>query len=395
MEKILKIEKMVHKGFGMAHIDEGTAFIAGVISGETVKARIIKKNSKIFYAEVLKILEPSPFRRNPICPFYSICGGCNWMHIDYERQIFFKKEIFLECLARIGKISQIPSVITFSSKEFNYRRRVQIKIDYHKKTAGFYKKNTNEIVSVTSCPILCEPLNDFLSQIPNYLSFLPYSIKQIKAIYGGAFLNSKKDFSPIASFPQVSGLSCDETIIDVDSRIFYVRGNSFFQSNIFLCNKIALCALDWIKGESFCDLYSGLGFFSAFAYKNFCKGYAVDNQEEHIILAKKNFEANKIYNVAPVVKSSDIFLSDLINKKEKIDCIIVDPPRNGLTKKVRHFISVLSPNSILYVSCEPATMSRDIGFFVNLNGYKIVKSALFDFYPQTHHIECALLLYKE
>jgi 23S rRNA (uracil1939-C5)-methyltransferase len=394
METILKIEKLVHGGLGLSRTEQGIVFVADVLPGETVRAVMERPMAGQARAACSEVIEPSVSRRLPPCPLAGVCGGCDWLHIEYKKQLSIKEEIFRECLVRTGKIKDIPDITAHASPEFGYRRRVQVKIDRVKGTAGFYKRKSNEVISVSHCPLLCDSLNDFLSRLPNHLSTFPKKTEQVKAIAGTAPEPQKitKGYSLVASSPVIQGFTVERTEIQVESLRFSVAGSSFFQSNIFLCGPLGRYAAEWLEGESFCDLYGGAGFFSAFVAPRFSGGILVDNEESHVAEAKSNFAENGITNVSSVAQTAAVFVETLGRGNKKPTCVIVDPPRTGLDERTRLGISKILPPVILYVSCDPATQARDAGFFVNAHGYRIEKAALFDFYPQTHHLETVLLL---
>lgn len=393
MEQILKIEKLVHGGRGLSRTSSGVVFVSGALPGETVRANINASSGGVPAAECIEVIEPSPDRCVPACPHAGLCGGCDWLHIDCGRQLAIKREIFSECLVRTGKLKDIPDIRVHASPELAYRRRVQFQIDPVKNIAGFFKKRSNEVVAISRCPLLCDPLNLLLSQLPPHIKALRKDIVQIKAIAGTERSGlDKQALFAIASSPVVPGVTAASAVIQIESYHFAVSGNGFFQSNLFLTGALGLCAQEWLSGEVFWDLYGGTGFFSVFAAPRFSSGVLIDNEQNHVASARMNFAANGISHVSPIAKTAAQFVETARRNGKKPDCIIFDPPRTGLDIKVRRGIAELLPRTLLYVSCDPATQARDAGFFVNKCGYRLEKAALFDFYPQTHHMETALLL---
>jgi 23S rRNA (uracil1939-C5)-methyltransferase len=396
MEKILTIEKLIHGGLGLSRTEHGIVFVSDVLPGETVRATMERPVAGQARAVCTEVIEPSVSRRQPPCPLAGVCGGCNWLHIEYQKQLSIKKEIFRECLIRTGKLHDIPDIATHASPEFGYRRRVQIKIDRTKSVAGFYKKKSTEVVPVSRCPLLCDSLNFFLSNLPKHISTFPKTLQQVKAVAGEApeLQKVNKGYSLVASSPVIQGITGKRTEVHVESFRFAVSGNSFFQSNIFLCGALGHCASEWLSGETFCDLYGGTGFFSAFVAPRFLSGMLVDNEESHVAEAIKNLAENGIVTVSSIAQTAAGFVEALGRGNKKPTCIIVDPPRTGLDERVRLGIAKILPPVIFYVSCDPATQARDAGYFVNTHGYHVEKAALFDFYPQTHHLETVLLLQR-
>ncbi|HUI91825.1 MAG TPA: hypothetical protein VLX68_06205 [Chitinivibrionales bacterium] len=396
MEKILFIEKLVHGGFGLSRTDQGIVFVSGVVPGETVRATVQPHASGHAPAACTGVIESSSSRRKPPCALAGVCGGCDWLHIEYSRQLSIKEEIFRECLARIGKIGNVPDIAVTASPEFGYRRRIQVKIDREKGIAGFFKKKSNEIVSVSCCPLLCDSLNHFLSGLPKHLSTFPKNTKQVKVVAGTEPDPQKgsEGFSSVATLPVIQGVTRASTAVQVESLRFLISGSNFFQSNLFLCGPLGRYAAACVQGEWFCDLYGGTGFLSAFVAPRFSRGTLVDNKENHVAEAKRNLSENGITTVSAVAQTVAAFVEGLAHGEKRPDCIIVDPPRTGMDEEVRRGMAKILPTVVFYVSCDPATQARDAGFFVNRCGYRITKAALFDFYPQTHHLETVLVLQR-
>jgi 23S rRNA (uracil1939-C5)-methyltransferase len=394
METKLKVEKMVHGGFGLCRTDNGVVFVSDGLPGETVRAVVERPVGGQAHASALEILVPSPFRRKPACPLAGICGGCDWLHIEYKAQVTMKLEIFRECLKRIGKIDDAPEITVCESPEFEYRRRVQFKVDQLRNTAGFFRRKSSEVVAIAHCPILFGELNNLLAHLPSCMAALPKGIAQLKAICGtGAKIAANSSIFPaVASSPVLPGCTVPTTEIETQGRRFVVDGESFFQSNRFLCGTMGQWAADLLEGETLWDLFGGSGFFSVFLGKRFGKGVLVDNEQCHIAAARKNLQANGIAGITTEATTAAQFLCASAQAKDRPECIVVDPPREGLQKNVRELLAAVAPSTLLYVSCDPATQARDAGFLIKKCGYAIDKAALFDCYPQTHHLETMLLL---
>jgi 23S rRNA (uracil1939-C5)-methyltransferase len=173
---------------------------------------------------------------------------------------------------------------------------------------------------------------------------------------------------------------------------FSASGKGFFQANLFLTEKLGMLAAEWCSGETFFDLYGGSGFFSVFAAPRFSRGFCVDAEHNHVVMAQETFQRNGIASVTAEKSTAFDFLRRAINNKLKADCCIVDPPRTGLERGVAALLADRGPTYILYVSCDPATQARDAGYLINQCGYTCEKAALIDCYPQTHHLETVMLL---
>ncbi len=378
---LLYIEKLIFGGLGLSRTKDGVVFVEQVIPGETVEAEIVGEKSHTPVAYPVKIIEKSPLRRKSPCKYYGICGGCNFQYLEYFQQLNSKKDMFIECLQRIGKINDIPDIELFDSPEWEYRIRAQIKVDLEKENLGFFKKKTNEVVSIEQCPLLVPEINTVFRKQKEVVSNLTNRIKQIKIIAGD---------DNVTAFPVIPDITKNQAKIKVSNRVFSVTGESFFQGNRFLLEKMGTWAKPYVKGNFFIDMFGGIGFFSIILGDKFSRGLLIENNTPQVKCAQRNFAENKMSHIDTEAISAEKYLSR--KNPPKTDCLIVDPPRPGLTRKVREGIRDLQPESILYISCNPSTQARDVGFFTKKCGYTIKKAALFDLYPQTHHMETGLLL---
>lgn len=380
----LEIEKLVYGGYGLARTEDGVVLIENVIPGEVVKANIIGKKGGVPVGVSSEFQETSPHRKEPRCKYVGDCGGCNWQHIKYDQQIQYKKDIFIDCLTRIGKLKNFPDIEIVSSPQWEYRIRAQLKVDIEKKCMGFFRRKTNDVIAIDNCPLLDPQINVLLKNQKEIIPALPKNIKQLKVIAGTD--------NSITSKPLIEGFTQSEAVINIGKLNFIATGNSFFQGNKYLLEKLGAWAEPSVSGEFFIDMFGGLGFFSIMLGKNFSGGLLVESIDKQVELAKTNFTNNGIDHITAKAISAEMFFEEESNKLQKPDLIIVDPPRPGLTKKVREGIRDLKPHTVLYVSCNPSTQARDVEFFVNKCGCTIERGALFDLYPQTHHMETLLFL---
>ena len=380
----LVIEKLVYGGYGLARTEDGVILVENVLPGEAVKANVIGKKGGVSVGIPYEFIEVSPHRKEPRCKYVGECGGCNWQHIEYARQLNYKRDIFIDCLTRIGKIRDIPEIEIVSSSEWEYRIRAQLKVDVEKRCMGFFRRKTNDVKAIDDCPLLDPQINVLLENQEEIISALPKNTKQLKVIAGTD--------NSITSKPHIEGFTQSEAIINVGKFKFIVTGNSFFQGNRFLLEKLGAWAESSVSGEFFIDMFGGLGFFSIMLGKKFSRGLLVESLEKQVELAKRNFFNNSIDHITAKAITAEAFFEEESNKIPKPDLVIVDPPRPGLTRKVREGIHDLKPRAVVYVSCNPSTQARDVEFFVNKCGYTIERGALFDLYPQTHHMESVLFL---
>lgn len=378
MQKIT-VEKMVFGGHGLARTDSGVLFVENGMPGEILDVVPESKKHDCVIVKPVRFVKTSDHRREPPCRYSGVCGGCDWLFIDYSQQLLFKRDIFIDCLRRIGKLDNLPEPEVFGSPEFRYRLRAQIKIGDNG-ICGFYRKKSNDIVSINHCPLLCDQINELLKNIPVISDKV--NCGNLKLIAGD---------SSITSDPVLSGVTFSSAIITVAGYKFNVTGDSFFQSNRFLLEKLGTWAIPHVRGRTCVDLYGGTGFFSVMLSSGFEKGILIESVQNQVTAAQRNFEANRLNQFKAVHAEAEQVKGIIAGVP---DLLIIDPPRPGLTRKAREQIAMIGAKKILYVSCNPSTQSRDVGFFVKSCGFRILNMALFDLYPNTHHMETAILLEK-
>ena len=364
----IKAEKIVFGGDCIGKIDGKTVFISGMLPGEKAKIKILQSKKDYDKAIATEIIESSPHRVSPKCPFYGKCGGCNLQIADSQYQITLRKEIFTDCLKRSLKddFSKIPEIQVVTSKDFGYRNRFQFVM------GGLQEKSQNKTVKIDFCPIAVEKVN--------------YLLKNNR-------IPTTKD--RLFVFDDKTSLDTETYSVDVlDCKItFDVRG--FFQSNISMLEKtIPLLIKDFEnlpENSRLLDMYAGVGTLSCFAQKFFKEIYLVEHNKKALAFAKENLENNNTSESSSKKKiltfpqSGEKFVSTKW-AKESFDVLIIDPPRSGIEKPVLSWIVDKKIPLIRYLSCDPVTHSRDAKILIEA-GYQCKKLYLLDFYPQTSHIE--------
>ena len=384
--KELAIEKLVFGGMGLARTDSGIVFVEKALPGEIVQAELSGKKGGIPIYTVKEIITSSPARTTPSCQYFGICGGCDWQYIDYDNQVNLKTEIFKECIKRTGKIESMPEIEIYKSPAWKYRIRAQLKTDKKIPAMGFYKKQTREIIKINECPLLSYNLNKLLLNQEKILQGLPGGTKELKVFEGN---------DNIASFPLARPFTKKITKKTIGTAEFVVSGKDFFQGNKFLIEKMGIWSKESLKGDFFIDVFGGTGLFSVLHGNNFKNGILIETGKAQIKRAQINLKANNINNINAKLISAESFFTEIYKTLPQPDCIILDPPRPGISKIVRNAIINIAPPLILYISCNPSTQARDIGILARQAGYRIIKAAIFDLYPQTHHIETGLLLQRQ
>jgi len=378
----LTADKMLSDGFAMARTDKGIVFVDGLLPGETGEVERSGKKGGVKFFETKKVLQESPHRRKPDCHFFSRCGGCSWLHIAYEGQLEYKVDIFNDAMTRIGKLENYPQPEVFSGEEFGYRQRVQFKVDRRKGQVGFFKRKSNAVVAVNKCPLLTDALNEQLAD-PKPILRTPNKKRGMMMFDTG---------NGLISNPVVEGVSEESGKINVGKYSFALTGSSFFQGNKFLVEEMATWCNEEVQGEKLLDLFGGVGLFSLFHGSKFKSTTLVEMSEKMATKAQEGFVENGFDTGKAIGSSSEDFFKTVT--AGDFDTVIVDPPREGLSNEVRGGIEKLKPNTVLYISCNPSTQARDLSYFVKSCGYEIKKTALFDLYPNTPHVESGVLLVR-
>ncbi len=374
-EIILEIEKLIPGGEGLGRFEGKVVFVPGVLPGESVSVQIIEDKKDFARGEALAILKPSPQREKPLCPHYGLCGGCNFMHIKYASQLAFKVEIVSETLRRTAGIIW-ENISIEAGAPWEYRNRLQL----HRlpnQSLGFMGRGSNTPLAVEHCAVAPRALDELL-QTKNHD---PKSIADRFPVWvdeNGVTLNTEKE-NP-------------EVTVKILGQAVHFNLHCFFQSNVAMLEKLIPYALQDLQGDTAVDLYCGVGLFGAFLNPHFKKILAIEENATALNYAKKN-----------IVGKQHVFLAETVEKalrgqgqlaaylKNKPDTIIVDPPRGGLGAPVRDFLNRVQTPHLIYVSCDPVTWARDLKDLLR-GGYILEDLRLFDFYPQTSHIECVAKL---
>ena len=404
----VRTQKMVFGGQTIAKIGTKTVFIPYALPDETVSINIVQHKNDYDNAQIIKIIEPSPYRKNPECKYYGACGGCNMMHIqsEYQKQLrlgmlkdsFTSNKIDLDAL-------NIPVQI-ISGPDFNYRARFQLT------DGGLCTKSQNNTVMIDQCLCAEGVINEYLEKTQSEARpkgrihlfgstkvcesqdkikiYVPQDKTVQKNIQSGK--NSKKikikenhHFAGTVLSPQNL-----VTVQLLDRKIsFDVRG--FFQSNLFVFEKVIALIQDVLPGgTNILDMYSGCGSISCFLGQKYSNVVLVEHNRDALVFAEQNMAGIKHTSYG---LSGENWAKTCASSCPAFDAAVVDPPRSGLEKAVLDYFCKSNIPFIVYLSCNPSTQSRDCAQLLK-NGYIIKKVFLMDFYPNTSHIESLVVLEK-
>ncbi len=434
-DALVTIEKLVHGGDGLAHLPNGqVVFVPGVLPGERVRIRVFQKLGDYSLAYPFEIIDPSPERVDPKCPYFPKCGGCQWQHISYEAQIRFKLDIFKETIFRIGGITpDLVEDIVPSPKPLGYRHRLQFHVHQETGALGFLKRRSHDLVPIRSCALATKEINQILGSLPDIpawkrihpfvkrvnigtslvdarvtilfwtkvvpkkddLAEIIEALPIIKAIfYWTRGPNPVGPFPPEVSDGGVRFFSVPKEILGLRAdMVFQATPGVFVQNNweinlrlISLVKELANTTID----EKVLDLHCGIGNFLLPLIVNARRGYGVDADHRAINDALKNAQRWGIKNVKFSVISDTEALLECIKLGEVYPVVILDPPRGGCKELVR-FLPDIAIDRLIYVSCDPPTLARDLKLLIR-QGYVLKKIKAFDMFPQTFHLESVTLL---
>ena len=416
----LKIEKLVYGGEGMGHSDGVAVFVPFVAPGETVAVRLEAQKKKFARGRVEKFVETSPARIAARCPYLTRCGGCHYQHLPYDAQLGYKREILLETLSRLGGIRWGGPVEVHASPAFAYRNRAQWKV---RQTAGggasigYLEAGSETLCAVDQCPILSPRLEDTLLRLRGMLERreIPAALAEVEAFADGedqrillsaSFSNLGGNTAQALgarlreALPAVESLLLHDASRDrfellgpgylryrVGERRYRVGHLSFFQVNRFLVEALAGRATADSRGRLALDLYAGVGLFSLPLAAGFERVVAVEGNPAATRDLEDNARAATGGAIDVRTQDAEEFLP---RSHEQPDLILLDPPRAGLSDAVRARLAAVGAAEIRYVSCDPATLARDLKGLCET--YDVAGIELFDLFPQSFHLETLVRL---
>ena len=373
VEETLTIEKLVYGGEGLARQEGKVVLIPFVLPGEVVRAETERAKNDLWRGRVIEILQPSPARIAPSCPYFERCGGCQYQHMDYSVQLEQKRAILREVLQRVGKIEFAGEIGVISGDPWQYRNRVQLHVEDGK--VGYFGQHTRDLVAIDHCPIASPKLNETIAKMDTAQAttaielFTNETDVQVNVM----------DRVPRPVLTTLASLGVS-TPIGYDG--FQVSRNSFFQVNRFLIHQLVECAIGDKAGQWAIDLYAGVGLFSVKLAERFAKVTAVESGGSSFRDLTHNFPQ------APINANVEDYLASL---SETPDFILADPPRVGLGKHVVQELARIRAPRLSIVSCDPATLARDLQGLTP-EPYRIEKITLVDLFPQTFHLETVVEL---
>ncbi|MGA7646409.1 MAG: class I SAM-dependent RNA methyltransferase [Terriglobales bacterium] len=444
---VLSIEKLIYGGDGLARTAAGahepsldgrslTVFVPFVLPGERVEVDVRQEKPGFARGSVTQLIEASPDRVEARCPYFRQCGGCHYQHISYPRQLEFKAAILRETLQRIAKIELKSEIRIHASPPWNYRNRTRLQVQTAPEFAlGYFRLGSHEFLAVRECPISSPLINRVMARLlergglncpaaveemelfadaedehllawafcgreadtRDLLRWAEALAREVPEISGVTFFSSRRreredEMPELKVLARTGATAIRYRIHDrAKRREYQVSAGAFFQVNRYLIDELVSVVADDARGEVALDLYAGVGLFSAVLAENFHHIFNVEASQTAHADCVQNVPANV---KAVAARTEDYLRSEYLKSRRmrtRPDLVVLDPPRSGAGKGVIRSLAELAVHRIRYVSCDPATLARDVAPLLAA-GYHIEETHLFDLFPETFHIESVMLL---
>ena len=426
-KQLLSIERQAGDGRGIAFEQGRTWFVSGALAGERVEARVLSARSQVVEARVERILEASEIRRAAPCLHADRCGGCNLQHMSQADQVALKQRTLAEQLLRLGNVTPQQWAAPLVGPELGYRRRARVAVRAGAGKGGalqvgFRAEASQTIVEIDQCPVLVQALQPLFRELPATLAQLsaPRAIGHVELFSGSSLAMLVRHTALLAEADQallralserhgaqlwwqgagqpqadVAEAALGYSLAEYELELAY-RPGDFVQVNAGLNEAMVAQALDWLgvdSGERVLDLFCGLGNFALPLARAGAQVVGVEGVEVMAERAQANARANGLDNAHFYRADLSKPLADYPWARKAFDAVLLDPPREGAIEVVRG-MSALSPQRVVYVSCNPTTLARDAAQLI-AQGYVLRRAGIIDMFPQTGHVEAMALFERD
>ncbi len=404
----ITIEKLVYGGMGFARHQGKVVFVPFCAPGDLVRVRTVEAKKTFLRAEIVQLLKPGKGRIDPLCPHFGICGGCSWQQLDYALQVESKRQILEEIFNhRFPETREIDVAMLACAQPFGYRSRarVQMRGCGSRATVGFYRHHSHTIEDIERCPLLRESLNEALQSLWQYKikvdtdaasQEMDMACSEEEGAWATARIGANTDEGIT---PLMGTRRGDEVILrrKVGDFIYSVTASVFFQANDFIAPELVAIVRELVKNRgcgAALDLFSGVGLFTLPLAQQFREIIAVENSSASTRLCKSNAAGAGLRNIQSVCADAAAWMeTQSAAGSSPFDLIVLNPPRTGAGSKVMEHIRQWMPQTVVYVSCDPQTLCRDIAALVPRD-YKIDFIRGLDMFPQTYHFETVVRLIR-
>jgi 23S rRNA (uracil1939-C5)-methyltransferase len=385
----VEIERIVPGGAGLGHAEGRTLFVPLTAPGDRVRVRVERVRGKVAFASLSEVITPAPARVEPLCPYFGRCGGCDFQQLSYEAQLEAKVEIIRDCLRRIARITppdEIP--ITPSPDIWRYRSRARWQHDAMRQLLGYYELASHRVCDVIECPVV----------IPEVQA----KLTRLRATFGEGAFAEAGDFEEFQAVAGDDGVSLIPPLEESDARErfraiagerYRFNADCFFQINHALLEPLVAEALSGTGdgGEAAVDLYCGVGLFTLPLARRFARVTGIEGNASATAFARLNLADAELANAEIKTARVGEWLAHNAAGLAPVDFLLLDPPRAGAEAETIAGIIAAEPRRIAYVSCDPATLARDLRALLEA-GFILDTVKAFDMFPQTHHVETVVHL---
>ncbi len=402
----VEIERILPGGLGLAHAEGRTILVSLVAPGDVVRVNIDRTSGKVAFASIAEIIKPSTVRIEPPCPYFGRCGGCDFQQLTYQAQLDAKLEIVRDCLRRIARLDPLPNIeIHPSPREWHYRSRANWQIDAQSSVVGYFERSSHRICDVAECAVLVPELQTTLETVREV-------VRTGEQLIESSDIDAAAGDTGVSVNPEIADFKPVEITRKIGEETYYFKANTFFQTNHDLLATLIATAIGDSKGSLAIDLYCGVGLFTVPLARRFERVTGVESSRTSAEFARRNLRNAELRNATIVAESVADWFKDLPEKfgllseetiansagpgsdtLTEIDFLLLDPPRTGVESGVLKGILSMQLKRISYVSCDPATLARDLKILLS-GGYSLDSITAFDMFPQTHHVETVVHLIR-
>jgi 23S rRNA (uracil1939-C5)-methyltransferase len=383
------IERIVPGGMGIGHAERMTVLAPFTAPGDTARIAIDRVRGNTAFGSLVEVIEPGPERTEAPCPHFGLCGGCDLQHLSYRAQLRAKQEIVKDCFRRIGGITIDEIEIVASPRAWGYRIRAEWAVDPSKNAMGYHLRGSNEVLDIETCPILDPALES--ARVVLHAKVENGSLVVEGSIHGATSEGVVGIVPKSDEFPAVL------LTTTINGERYGFDAACFFQANESILPQFVAYVIDQATGGEqeqageAVDLYCGVGLFTVPLARRFAHVIGVENHARSASIAHENAKAAALANVT----ISGLPVEQWVRRRglhgEKPRVMVMDPPRLGLEPEVVAHLNQIGCERLVYVSCDPATLARDVKAFTS-GGYELAAVRAFDMFPQSHHVEVVATL---
>jgi 23S rRNA (uracil1939-C5)-methyltransferase len=383
----VEVERILPGGLGFAHARGQTLMVALSAPGDRARVRVRSTKGRVAFASIEELLAPGPARTPAPCPYFGRCGGCDFQQLTYEAQLSAKSEIVRDCLRRVAGLAEAGEVpVTPSPAEWRYRARAQWQYDRAAGALGYFERGTHRVCDVAECPVAAPALAATLTELR-------------AAARAGSLPPNAGEFQAVAAD---DGVGLAPPLNERDARVLTRRvagetyrfdASCFFQINHALLDALVREGLGDARGRTALDLFCGVGLFTLPLARCFERVVGVEGNARACGFARRNLSDAGLTNARVETAAVSGWLEQNASGLADLDLVLLDPPRTGAEAETIAAIVRLRPARVSYVSCDPATLARDLKALLAA-GYTLSSIRAFDMFPQTHHVETVVHLLR-